>query len=618
MEPVSATEPVQVRKRNHIWANVFDDEEEDVPDKENGYERRRDDHEDVDEDEMLYVRGASPTSRRKRERDRSPHQYSFSSHGTRPRSPAGRPSSKSMKRPREEPDEQEDEGRTEGRRERKKRKKKHKRKSRERESSKTAEVICSFYMKGGCHKGSSCQYSHQATPLRRYELCKYYLMDVCSRGDKCVFMHQDFPCKFYHMGKTCITGSNCKFSHAQLSDSMRTVLLRYLQSTDDDILKKKSSFHRNQKDDVHSSHSGQEQPKYESEDSPPVMRYSREASPSSNGHHSVQDDGYAKDEGGMIPCFPQFYKDTLSAAQEEQKQQTGSALYSSEKKTHSKVVDTVSSESSQRKKPIDSSPDSGSRRKVQPYNLEKQKELYLQLQGKTKKEPEAWTSNIETKTEPEEDDNWYSSDEEDKNTVQVKQEYPSSSSAKPSSETNVNATLSKLLSAITKRSNGECSTQNNPVQDPRHKNPVPSRSSPGRPSSEPAPPPVINIYGSAIFNIPGNDGGKHTSIDSCRDKDSSGLLNLPFKPAPFHAPATEIYASETSHPPIEYHVAPVSIPTPDYRHLRFKTSDPQVHSDPRLRKLYRLVAKTNASANFRPVTQRSDPRRRNSRETAVH
>ena len=51
---------------------------------------------------------------------------------------------------------------------------------------------------------------------------------------------------------------------------------------------------------------------------------------------------------------------------------------------------------------------------------------------------------------------------------------------------------------------------------------------------------------------------------------------LPFKPAPMHAPCTEIDASEGSYPARPYKVVPITIPRPDYTNLKVNISDPQV------------------------------------------
>ncbi|XP_026327533.1 protein suppressor of sable isoform X3 [Hyposmocoma kahamanoa] len=54
--------------------------------------------------------------------------------------------------------------------------------------------VCLYYMQGKCHKGDDCIYSHDAQPPRKMELCKFYLMDCCAKRDKCLYMHADFPC----------------------------------------------------------------------------------------------------------------------------------------------------------------------------------------------------------------------------------------------------------------------------------------------------------------------------------------------------------------------------------------------------------------------------------------
>ncbi|XP_023718514.1 uncharacterized protein LOC111870443 isoform X4 [Cryptotermes secundus] len=96
--------------------------------------------------------------------------------------------------------------------------------------------ICMFYMQGKCQKGDECPYSHDALPPRKMELCKFYLMDCCAKKDKCLYMHSDFPCKFYHTGLKCFAGDRCKFSHGTLTESLRAVLLKHLETAPKEIL----------------------------------------------------------------------------------------------------------------------------------------------------------------------------------------------------------------------------------------------------------------------------------------------------------------------------------------------------------------------------------------------
>lgn len=71
-----------------------------------------------------------------------------------------------------------------------------------------------------------CPYSHDVLPPRKLELCKFYLMDCCAKKEKCLYMHNDFPCKYFHTGLECFAGDRCKFSHNQLSETMKNVLLK--------------------------------------------------------------------------------------------------------------------------------------------------------------------------------------------------------------------------------------------------------------------------------------------------------------------------------------------------------------------------------------------------------
>ncbi|RZF46145.1 hypothetical protein LSTR_LSTR013103 [Laodelphax striatellus] len=83
--------------------------------------------------------------------------------------------------------------------------------------------ICIYHMQGKCHRGDDCPYSHDAMPPRKMELCKFYLMDCCAKKDKCLYMHAEFPCKYFHTGLKCFSGKNCKFRHAKLTDDLRAI-----------------------------------------------------------------------------------------------------------------------------------------------------------------------------------------------------------------------------------------------------------------------------------------------------------------------------------------------------------------------------------------------------------
>lgn len=97
--------------------------------------------------------------------------------------------------------------------------------------------VCLYYMQGKCHKGDDCIYSHDAQPPRKMELCKFYLMDCCAKRDKCLYMHSDFPCKFYHTGLPCVYKDDCKFAHGKpLSENLKMILLKHIESAPKEIL----------------------------------------------------------------------------------------------------------------------------------------------------------------------------------------------------------------------------------------------------------------------------------------------------------------------------------------------------------------------------------------------
>ncbi|XP_063825585.1 protein suppressor of sable isoform X1 [Ostrinia nubilalis] len=105
--------------------------------------------------------------------------------------------------------------------------------------------LCLYYMQGKCHKGDDCIYSHDAQPPRKMELCKFYLMDCCAKRDKCLYMHADFPCKYYHTGLPCIYKDECKFAHGQpLTEGLKNILLKHIESAPKEILGDFPRLHR--------------------------------------------------------------------------------------------------------------------------------------------------------------------------------------------------------------------------------------------------------------------------------------------------------------------------------------------------------------------------------------
>ncbi|XP_063603915.1 zinc finger CCCH domain-containing protein 4-like [Penaeus indicus] len=122
-------------------------------------------------------------------------------------------------------------------RERRRRRRRHRRsRSRSRSPSFKNEAICMYYMQGSCKRGKACPYSHDIQPQRKMELCKFYMMDCCAKKEKCLYMHKDFPCKYYHTGLRCKLAAKCKFSHGQLSDSAKQILLKHIELAPKDIL----------------------------------------------------------------------------------------------------------------------------------------------------------------------------------------------------------------------------------------------------------------------------------------------------------------------------------------------------------------------------------------------
>ena len=88
--------------------------------------------------------------------------------------------------------------------------------------------LCKSFMQGKCPKSvQNCLYSHDAVPPKIMELCKFYLLERCAKREKCLYLHKGFPCKYFHTGTRCMDDAeSCKFSHENLTDVTRGILLK--------------------------------------------------------------------------------------------------------------------------------------------------------------------------------------------------------------------------------------------------------------------------------------------------------------------------------------------------------------------------------------------------------
>lgn len=196
-----------------------------------GPSKKRKKHEytdDMDEDEMMCIRGASPVHKSMdfQEDDRDSYASDSSHDESR---------GHSHHRPQRHRQNQ---------RERNKNNK-NERRMRGAHPMQDPDGLCLYYMQGKCHKGDDCVYSHDAQPPRKMELCKFYLMDCCAKRDKCLYMHADFPCKYYHTGLPCIYKDECKFAHGKpLTENLKNILLKHIESAPKEILGDFPRLHR--------------------------------------------------------------------------------------------------------------------------------------------------------------------------------------------------------------------------------------------------------------------------------------------------------------------------------------------------------------------------------------
>ncbi|XAR56263.1 hypothetical protein NMG60_11036672 [Bertholletia excelsa] len=74
---------------------------------------------------------------------------------------------------------------------------------------------CRHFIKGRCHEGDNCKFSHDIIPLTKSKPCCHFARQSCMKGDDCPFDHQlsKYPCNNYLSNGSCNRGANCLFSH---------------------------------------------------------------------------------------------------------------------------------------------------------------------------------------------------------------------------------------------------------------------------------------------------------------------------------------------------------------------------------------------------------------------
>ncbi|PQQ08848.1 uncharacterized protein Pyn_03043 [Prunus yedoensis var. nudiflora] len=81
-------------------------------------------------------------------------------------------------------------------------------------------AYCRHFVRGRCHEGDKCKFSHDTVPLTKSKPCVHFARQSCMKGDDCQYDHElsKYPCNNFKENGFCSRGDRCMFSHKMPSN----------------------------------------------------------------------------------------------------------------------------------------------------------------------------------------------------------------------------------------------------------------------------------------------------------------------------------------------------------------------------------------------------------------